>query len=134
MQNVGDLGGGGVVCGQGSGEASQILFITEDAAVSVAAVTQATQKTKKSSTRKNMNEEAGNYYSEMLKIQKEVALKRMKLLTEKIRNKVMMGKILEKMLMKVLQSGLMKRLYETQLKMKMIVIKSFVDIKYNSHG
>ena len=74
MQNVGDLGGGGVVWGQGSGEASQILFITEDAAVSVAAVTQATQKTKKSSTRKNMNEEAGNYYSEMLKIQKEVAL------------------------------------------------------------
>ena len=58
MQNVGDLWGGGVVCGQGSGEASQILFITEDAAVSVAAVTQATQKTKKSSTRKNMNEEA----------------------------------------------------------------------------
>ena len=134
MQNVGDLGGGGVVCGQGSGEASQILFITEDAAVSVAAVTQATQKTKKSSTRKNMNEEAGNYYSEMLKIQKEVALKRMKLLTEKIRNEVMMGKILEKKLMKVLQSGLMKRLYETQLKMKMIVIKSFVDIKYNSYG
>ena len=134
MQNVGDLGGGGVVCGQGSGEASQILFITEDAAVSVAAVTQATQKTKKSSTRKNMNEETGNYYSEMLKIQKEVALKRMKLLTEKIRNEVMMGKILEKKLMKVLQSGLMKRLYETQLKMKMIVIKSFVDIKYNSYG
>ena len=134
MQNVGDLGGGGVVCGQGSGEASQILFITEDAAVLVAAVTQATQKTKKSSTRKNMNEEAGNYYSEMLKIQKEVALKRMKLLTEKIRNEVMMGKILEKKLMKVLQSGLMKRLYETQLKMKMIVIKSFVDIKYNSYG
>ena len=134
MQNVGDLGGGGVVCGQGSGEASQILFITEDAAVSVAAVTQATQKTKKSSRRKNMNEEAGNYYSEMLKIQKEVALKRMKLLTEKIRNEVMMGKILEKKLMKVLQSGLMKRLYETQLKMKMIVIKSFVDIKYNSYG
>ena len=100
----------------------------------VAAVTQATQKTKKSSTRKNMNEEAGNYYSEMLKIQKEVALKRMKLLTEKIRNEVMMGKILEKKLMKVLQSGLMKRLYETQLKMKMIVIKSFVDIKYNSYG
>lgn len=99
MQNVGDLGGGGVVCGQGSGEASQILFITEDAAVLVAAVTQATQKTKKSSTRKNMNEEAGNYYSEMLKIQKEVALKRMKLLTEKIRNEVMMGKILEKKLM-----------------------------------
>ena len=29
-------------------------------------------KTKKSSRRKNMNEEAGNYYSEMLKIQKEV--------------------------------------------------------------
>ena len=82
MQNVGDLGGGGVVCGQGSGEASQIL-------------------TKKSSTRKNMNEEAGNYYSEMLKNQKEVALKRMKLLTEKIRNEV---------------------------------IKSFVDIKYNSYG
>ena len=134
MQNVGDLAGGGVVCGQGSGEASQILFITEDAAVSVAAVTQATQKTKKSSTRKNMNEETGNYYSEMLKIQKEVALKRMKLLTEKIRNEVMMGKILEKKLMKVLQSGLMKRLYETQLKMKMIVIKSFVDIKYNSYG
>ena len=52
MQNVGDLGGGGVVCGQGSGEASQILFITEDAAVSVAAVTQATQKTKKLSRRK----------------------------------------------------------------------------------
>ena len=34
MQNVGDLGGGGVVCGQGGGEASQILFITEDAVVS----------------------------------------------------------------------------------------------------
>ena len=105
MQNVGDLGGGGVVCGQGSGEASQILFITEDATVSVAAVTQATQKTKKSSTRKNMNEEAGNYYSEMLKIQKEVALKRMKLLTEKIRNLVMMGKILEKKLMNVGESA-----------------------------
>ena len=101
MQNVGSLGGGGVVCGQGSGEASQILFITEDAA----AVTQVTQKTKKSSTRKNMNEEAGNYYSEMLKIQKEVALKRMKLLTEKIRNEVMMGKILEKKLMNVGESA-----------------------------
>ena len=105
MQNVGDLGGGGVVCGQGSREASRILFITEDAAVSVAAVTQATQKTKKSSTRKNMNEEAGNYYSEMLKIQKEVALKRLKLLTEKIRNEVMMGKILEKKLMKAGESA-----------------------------
>ena len=105
MQNVGDLGGGGVVCGQGSGEASQILFITEDAAVLVAAVTQPTQKTKKSSTRKNMNEETGNYYSEMLKIQKEVALKRMKLLTEKIRNEVMMGKILEKKLMNVGESA-----------------------------
>ena len=105
MQNVGDLGGGGVVCGQGSGEASHILFITEDAAVSVAAVTQATQKTKKLSTRKNMNEEAGNYYSEMLKIQKEVALKRMKLLTEKIRNEVMMGKILEKKLMNAGESA-----------------------------
>ena len=105
MQNVGDLGGGGVVCGQGSGEASQILSITEDAAMSVAAVTQATQKTKKSSTRKNMNEETGNYYSEMLKIQKEVALKRMKLLTEKIRNEVMMGKILEKKLMNVGESA-----------------------------
>ena len=54
------------------GRRHKIKFITEDAAVSVAAVTQATQKTKKSSTRKNMNEEAGNYYSEMLKIQKEV--------------------------------------------------------------
>ena len=105
MQNVGDLGGGGVVFGQGSGEASQILFITEDAAVSVAAVTQATQKTKKSSTRKNMNEEAGNYYSEILKFQNEVALKRMKLLTEKIRNEVMMGKILEKKLMNVGESA-----------------------------
>ena len=105
MQNVGDLGGGGVVCGQGSGEASQILSITEDAAMSVAAVTQATQKTKKSSTRKNMNEETGNYYSEMLKIQKEVALKRMKLLTEKIRNEVMMGKILEKKLMNAGESA-----------------------------
>ena len=105
MQNVGDLGGGGVVCGQGSGEASQILSITEDAAMSVASVTQATQKTKKSSTRKNMNEEAGNYYSEMLKIQKEVALKRMKLLTEKIRNEVMMGKILEKKLMNMGESA-----------------------------
>ena len=27
MQNVGDLGGGGVVCGQGSGEASQVSKI-----------------------------------------------------------------------------------------------------------
>ena len=72
MQNVGDLGGGGVVCGQGSGKPHKINFITENAAVSVAAVTQATQKTKKSSRRKNMNEEAGNYYSEMLKIQKEM--------------------------------------------------------------
>ena len=99
MQNVGDLGGGGVSLWTNQWGGSQILFITEDAAVSVAAVTQATQKTKKSSTRKNMNEEAGNYYSEMLKIQNEVALKKMKLLTEKIRNKVMMGKILEKKLM-----------------------------------
>ena len=87
------------------GRRHKINFITEDAAVSVAAVTQATQKTKKSSTRKNMNEEAGNYYSEMLKIQKEVALKRMKLLTEKIRNEVMMGKILEKKLMNVGESA-----------------------------
>ena len=87
------------------GRRHKIKFITEDAAVSVAAVTQATQKTKKSSTRKNMNEEAGNYYSEMLKIQKEVALKRMKLLTEKIRNEVMMGKILEKKLMNVGESA-----------------------------
>ena len=102
---LGILGEEELVCGQISGEALQILFITEDAAVSVAAVTQATQKTKKSSTRKNMNEEAGNYYSEMLKIQKEVALKRMKLLTEKIRNEVMMGKILEKKLMNVGESA-----------------------------
>ena len=102
---LGILGEEELVCGQGSGEASQILFITEDATVSVAAVTQATQKTKKSSTRNNMNEEAINYYSEMLKIQKEVALKRMKLLTEKIRNEVMMGKILEKKLMNAGESA-----------------------------
>ena len=102
---LGILGEEELVCGQGSGEASQILFITEDATVSVAAVTQATQKTKKSSTRNNMNEAAINYYSEMLKIQKEVALKRMKLLTEKIRNEVMMGKILEKKLMNAGESA-----------------------------
>ena len=102
---LGILGEEELVCGQISGEALQILFITEDAAVSVAAVTQATQKTKKSSTRKNMNEETGNYYSEMLKIQKEVALKRMKLLTEKIRNEVMMGRILEKKLMNAGESA-----------------------------
>ena len=29
MQNVGDHGGGGVVCGQGSGEASQVSKISE---------------------------------------------------------------------------------------------------------
>ena len=29
MQNVGDLGGGGVVCGQSSGEASQVSKFSE---------------------------------------------------------------------------------------------------------
>ena len=61
--------------------------------MAVPAVSQSQQKTQRGSTKKNMNEEAANYYSEMLKMQRA-------LIKEKIKNERLKGELLKKQLLK----------------------------------
>ena len=77
----------------------QILLVTENGehtTVSPASEPAQTPKTKKTVNKKDMNEAASNYYTELLIIQKEVAQKKIELLKKKIKNEELKEKMLIK--------------------------------------
>ena len=85
----------------------QIEVITQDSHLTIAAEPQQSEKVKKSKGKDgNLNNSAAIYYSEMLVIQKKLALQKTELLKEKIKNEKLKQKILNEQLQKVKEKDL----------------------------